>query len=94
MSAEHEAAVARMTPNDLGGGRRWGWTTNDPRGRNVLWAHRCTKYDPPRHMLGTIDVATPIHTLMAEEPLHIEPSILCLDCGEHGFIRNGEWVSA
>lgn len=30
-----------------------------------------------------------LHSL---EPLHIEPSVLC-NCGDHGFIRDGRWVS-
>lgn len=28
------------------------------------------------------------------EPLTLSPSILCLTCGDHGFIRNGKWVKA
>lgn len=28
------------------------------------------------------------------EPLTLSPSILCLGCGDHGFIRNGVWVTA
>lgn len=32
------------------------------------------------------------HTLVAREPLHLEPSILWPDCcGKHGFIREGRW---
>lgn len=31
--------------------------------------------------------------LVSLDPLHVEPSILC-SCGHHGFIRNGQWVSA
>lgn len=27
------------------------------------------------------------------DPLTISPSVLC-DCGDHGFIRDGKWVSA
>lgn len=27
------------------------------------------------------------------DPLTISPSVLC-SCGDHGFIRNGEWVAA
>lgn len=33
-------------------------------------------------------------TLVSLEPLHIEPSLLCGVCGDHGFIRNGKWVPA
>lgn len=32
-----------------------------------------------------------LHSL---EPLHVEPSILCMTCGDHGFIREGKWVVA
>jgi hypothetical protein len=28
------------------------------------------------------------------EPLTLSPSILCGRCGEHGWIRDGKWVSA
>lgn len=33
------------------------------------------------------------HRIVQDDPLTIEPSILCPDCGTHGFIRNGRWVS-
>lgn len=36
----------------------------------------------------------PNWTLVSLEPLHVEPSIHCLSCREHGFIRNGQWVPA
>lgn len=28
------------------------------------------------------------------EPLTISPSVHCLACGDHGFIRDGKWVPA
>lgn len=28
------------------------------------------------------------------EPLTISPSLLCMRCGDHGFIRSGLWVPA
>jgi len=28
------------------------------------------------------------------DPLTISPSILCLTCGDHGFVRLGRWVRA
>lgn len=31
--------------------------------------------------------------LLSLDPLHIEPSVLCRSCGNHGFIRNGRWES-
>jgi hypothetical protein len=32
--------------------------------------------------------------LVSWEPLHIEPSVLCRACGDHGYIRDGRWVAA
>ncbi|MGI5247755.1 hypothetical protein [Dactylosporangium sp. CA-139066] len=34
------------------------------------------------------------HDLIADEPLHLEPSILWPCCGKHGFVRGGVWVEA
>jgi hypothetical protein len=28
------------------------------------------------------------------DPLTTSPSLLCMECGDHGFIRNGKWVPA
>lgn len=28
------------------------------------------------------------------DPLTLSPSLLCLECGDHGFIQNGKWVPA
>lgn len=33
-------------------------------------------------------------SLASAEPLTISPSLLCLACGHHGFIRDGRWVPA
>jgi hypothetical protein len=33
-------------------------------------------------------------TVESLEPLTVSPSVLCLTCGLHGFIRNGQWVPA
>ena len=32
--------------------------------------------------------------LIQREPLTISPSLLCLVCGHHGFIREGKWIPA
>lgn len=29
-----------------------------------------------------------------QEPLTVSPSLLCVSCGDHGFIREGRWVPA
>lgn len=30
----------------------------------------------------------------SDDPVTLAPSILCLTCGHHGFIRGGRWVPA
>lgn len=34
------------------------------------------------------------HTLVAVDPLHLEPSLLWECCGRHGWIRGGRWADA
>lgn len=34
------------------------------------------------------------HTIVTREPLTIVASILCTDCGLHGFVTNGAWIPA
>lgn len=36
----------------------------------------------------------PLWTLDNLDPLTVSPSLLCQDCGHHGFIRDGRWVPA
>lgn len=35
----------------------------------------------------------PGHEVVVEDPLTVSPSVLCPDCGDHGFVRCGSWVS-
>lgn len=35
-----------------------------------------------------------LHDLISSEPLHLEPSVLYVCCGMHGWIRDGRWVEA
>lgn len=42
---------------------------------------------------GTADWNNHKWEVVSFDPLHVEPSILC-DCGDHGFIRNGQWEPA
>jgi hypothetical protein len=32
--------------------------------------------------------------VISEEPLTLSPSLLCMICGDHGWIRDGAWVAA
>ena len=31
------------------------------------------------------------HRIVATDPLTVTPSILCSDCGVHGFVTDGRW---
>ncbi len=59
--------------------------------------HRCDRGDrgviicSPALRIGTHG---PGHAVVTADPLTISPSILCPDCGDHGFVRDGTWVSA
>lgn len=33
-------------------------------------------------------------TVESWEPLTLSPSLLCRECGDHGFVRRGKWVRA
>jgi hypothetical protein len=67
------------------------WAVSDPDdevgGQHLIW-HWCTELNEWR--LG----GTGKHTLVNRDPLHMEPSLLWPCCGRHGFIRDGQWVSA
>lgn len=36
----------------------------------------------------------PLWELVSWEPLTFSPSLLCLECKAHGFVREGKWVPA
>jgi hypothetical protein len=64
---------------------------SDPQGWG--FAHRCDRAER-----GTIMCAPRLdatgHHIDATDPLTVSPSILCRDCGTHGFVRDGKWVAA
>lgn len=57
----------------------------------VRFEHRCVRSD------GFAVICAPAlqlnggHRIVNRSPLTVEPSILCPDCGTHGFIREGRW---
>lgn len=62
----------------------------------VRFVHRCDRSVSNR---GAIICAPALrigkgHTVTAEDPLTITPSILCPDCGDHGFVTDGRWIGA
>lgn len=92
--ADYENFLRAKAPNDLGNYRCWGWSgtaTGTTFPCDIWWVHRCKE---GKLQLGMLDVSTPIHQLVSEDPLHVEPSILCPECGDHGYIRDGQWVPA
>ena len=62
----------------------FGW----PEGEEMPWFwHWCAQH------ARWSAAGTDSHTLVAREPIHLEPSLLWNCCGLHGFLRNGEWTS-
>lgn len=41
-----------------------------------------------------IEPDRPVWTVESFEPLTLSPSLLCRLCGDHGFVRQGQWVPA
>lgn len=36
----------------------------------------------------------PTWRVLSEDPLTLDPSVKCADCGNHGWIRDGRWQAA
>jgi hypothetical protein len=64
-----------------------------PGDEQCAWRGECTgsiAFDgPAQQQLGE----RPTWTVECWEPLTISPSLLC-HCGDHGFIRSGQWVTS
>lgn len=56
--------------------------------------HDCRIIDGQRLVVAPALQLNGGHRVVQEKPLTVEPSVLCPDCGLHGFIRAGRWVSA
>lgn len=59
----------------------------------VVFSHICD-----RHERGILRCAPALqigngHTIVTRDPLTIVASILCPDCGTHGFVTDGQWRS-
>ena len=74
-----------MTPmTDIGHGVSVMWV-NDL----LLWKH------PGCRSWAEISLVPPYHTLEKRDPLTLSPSLLCpMDCGFHGYIKEGKWIPA
>lgn len=89
-----EEWLLEQCPIDLGDdNHRAGWD-GEPGDSDLWWVHHCPDHRG-KNSLGRIDVTTgERHQLITVDPLHIEASVKCVGCGDHGFIRNGKWVAA
>lgn len=59
--------------------------------------HKCKTIDDPVEVDVLIICApklSPGHRIVSLEPLTVEGSIACPDCGLHGWAREGSWVAA
>lgn len=56
----------------------------------TLW-HWCTRTSAGARWLA---MGTGLHTVHSRDPWHLEASLLCPECGLHGWIRDGKWVPA
>lgn len=71
-------------------------SVSDTARSGALFIHR-NKQKPGEWCIGGFQWAGttgPNWTLVSMEPLHVEPSILCHSCGDHGFIWDGKWMPA
>lgn len=44
--------------------------------------------------MAALGDAAPTWQVQSWDPLTLSPSILCRECGAHGFVREGRWVPA
>jgi hypothetical protein len=68
---------------------------------HIAYLHKCSIEGLERHR-GLAFAAVPVSDsgagrdwkLEHREPLTISPSLLCMTCNHHGFIRDGKWIPA
>lgn len=72
-------------PTYIGDGRHWEWAED---GNAFLHHDGCT--EPLLIELLTGEN----HKVVSLDPLEISPSLVCPDCGDHGFVWHGRWHQA
>lgn len=94
--------LGREDEHDLGEGRSFVWLV-DAYGKafGIVEHHPAPGGQEGAYCGGYVawrvpadEGAIPRHKLITEDPLHIEPSLLCRTCGHHGWIRDGRWLDA
>lgn len=62
------------------------------RWRDGSWCMSGIEFDS--ESMRRVDPNGPKWAVESWEPLTLSPSLLCMACGDHGFIRGGKWVPA
>lgn len=57
-------------------------------------SHLCKMIDSDDRIRSAPELTRGGHVIVSTDPLTISPSILCTDCGLHGFVTDGRWVGA
>ena len=65
-------------------------------GRMVMWWHDCPAVEHRSwHWIGEDAAGTRSgHRIVSIYPPHVEGSLVCVLCRDHGFIHNGSWRAA
>ena len=79
---------------DLGDGMRMlCFRSTETESQGWGFAHRCDRGE--RGVILCAPRLRPVaHRIESVDPLTVSPSILCPDCGTHGFVRDGRWLEA
>lgn len=56
--------------------------------------HECTRQRDGQTLVAAPALTTPGHVVVSTDPVTVTPSILCEDCGLHGYITDGVWLDA
>jgi hypothetical protein len=80
-----------MESRDLGHHHEWTPYTDDDEVGGIFYRHNRPDGSPCNERRWS-PISFETWTLVSRDPLHIEPSLLCQLCGDHGFIRDGAWV--
>lgn len=78
---------------------RWRWSRHVEGHFEIQCPHMVEKWegfdiDPEDFPWATMPLGAEGWTIEQRDPLTVSPSILLVDCGCHGFIREGVWVPA
>ena len=66
----------------------------EPGWGNVAWWHWCSRTSTSGEAAGWVPCGLGKHDVtgsVAGADLTVSPSVLCLECGKHGFLTNMQW---